>query len=92
MLLRVGNNRRTCAMAAHGLPGLDWLNFFFADFQTSFGPFVSVYLTRTGWTQSTIGAVLTIPALVALNSLGEADRAPSEFARRRDWAADRGGL
>jgi hypothetical protein len=44
------------------------------------------------WTQSTIGAALTIPALVALNSLGEADRAPSEFARRRDWAADRGGL
>ena len=52
MSLRVGNNRRTCAMAAHGLPGLDWLNFFVADFQTSFGPFIFVYLTSTGWTQS----------------------------------------
>ena len=59
MLLRVGNERRMDAMTARRLPGLDWLNFFVADFQTSFGPFISVYLTSAGWTQGAIGAVLS---------------------------------
>ncbi len=30
------------------LRGLDWLNFFVANFQTGFGPFISVYLTGVG--------------------------------------------
>jgi len=34
-LLGVGNERRSGVMAARGLPGLDWLNFFVANFQTS---------------------------------------------------------
>ena len=46
--------------------GLDWFVFFLADVQTSFVPFVSVYLTTKFWTQSEIGLVLSIGALVAL--------------------------
>ena len=41
------------------LRGLDWLNFFVANFQTGFGPFIAVYLTGVGWTQGAIGAVLS---------------------------------
>jgi MFS family permease len=40
--------------------GLDWLNFFTANLQTAFGPFVSVYLTQRAWTQSDIGMVLSV--------------------------------
>lgn len=40
--------------------GLDWLNFFLADVQTGFGPFVSVYLTTHGWKQGEVGSVLAI--------------------------------
>jgi MFS family permease len=46
--------------------GLDWFVFFLADVQTSFVPFVSVYLTTKSWTQSEIGLILSIGALVAL--------------------------
>jgi MFS family permease len=46
--------------------GLDWFVFFLSDVQTSFVPFVSVYLTTKSWTQSEIGLVLSIGALVAL--------------------------
>lgn len=46
--------------------GLDWLNFFVADVETAFGPFVAVYLATYGWTQGTIGSVLTIGTAVAL--------------------------
>jgi hypothetical protein len=49
-LLRVGAQRPRSSIAARGLPGLDWLNFFVANFQTGFGPFISVYLTGAGWT------------------------------------------
>ncbi len=40
--------------------GLDWLNFFTANLQTAFGPFVSVYLTQRAWTQSDIGLILSV--------------------------------
>ena len=40
--------------------GLDWLNFFTANLQTAFGPFVSVYLTQRAWTQGDIGLALGI--------------------------------
>ena len=40
--------------------GLDWLNFFTANLQTAFGPFVSVYLTQRAWTQGDIGLVLGV--------------------------------
>jgi MFS family permease len=67
-LLHVGNERRPIAMAARGLPGLDWLNFFVANFQTGFGPFISVYLTSAGWTQSAIGAALSTGTIAGMAS------------------------
>ena len=35
--------------------GLDWLNLFVANIQTGFGPFIAVFLTTQGWTQTLIG-------------------------------------
>ena len=48
------------------LRGLDWFTFFVADIQTSFGPFIAVYLTTQKWTLADIGLVLTIGGLVGL--------------------------
>jgi len=48
------------------LRGLDWFAFFVADIQTSFGPFLAVYLTTQKWTLADIGLVLTIGSLVSL--------------------------
>ncbi|MBV9750784.1 MAG: MFS transporter [Acetobacteraceae bacterium] len=48
--------------------GLDWLNFFVADVQTSFGPFVALYLTAQGWSQGRIGLALTVGTLVGIAS------------------------
>jgi MFS family permease len=48
------------------LRGLDWFTFFVADIQTSFGPFIAVYLTTQRWTLVDIGLVLTIGSLVSL--------------------------
>ena len=45
---------------------LDWFVFFLADVQTGFGAFVSVYLTAEKWTQTDIGFVLTVGAVVGL--------------------------
>ncbi len=66
--LRTGNERRSDATAPRGLPGLDWLNFFVANFQTGFGPFISVYLTGAGWTQGAIGAALSTGTIASMAS------------------------
>lgn len=42
--------------------GLDGLNFFMANVQTGFGPFISVYLTAQAWTQGQIGVALSVGA------------------------------
>ncbi len=52
--------------SARSQRGFDWLNFFIADVETAFGPFVSVYLAQYGWTQGAIGTVLTVNSAVAL--------------------------
>jgi MFS family permease len=54
------------AAGARALHALDWLNFFIANFQTGFGPFVSVYLTSVGWTQGEIGLALSVGTLTAM--------------------------
>jgi MFS family permease len=53
---------------ARSLRGLDWLNFFVANFQTGFGPFISVYLTGVGWTQGAIGAALSAGTIAGMVS------------------------
>ena len=50
------------------LRGLDWLNFSVANFQTGFGPFISVYLTGVGWTQGAIGAALSAGTVAGMVS------------------------
>ena len=67
-LRRAGGGRRPGALATGGLSGLDWLNFFVADFQTAFGPFISVYLTSVGWTQGAIGAALSTGTIASMAS------------------------
>jgi len=59
-------SRRAPTPSGRSQRGLDWLNFFVADVETAFGPFVSVYLAQNGWGQGTIGTVLTVNSAVAL--------------------------
>ncbi|MFL5252317.1 MAG: MFS transporter [Rhodopila sp.] len=47
---------------------LDLVNFFLADAQTGFGPFVAVYLTSQKWTQVDIGFVLTLGTVTSVIS------------------------
>jgi MFS family permease len=47
---------------------LDLVNFFVADVQTGFGPFVAVYLTTHKWTQVEIGFALTLGTMTSLIS------------------------
>ena len=51
-----------------GQRGLDWHNFFVANVQTGFGPFIAVYLASEAWTQREIGAALSIGTVVAMAS------------------------
>jgi MFS family permease len=48
--------------------GLDWLNLSVANVQTGFGPFIAVYLTTQGWTQTAIGTALSLGTVVAMAS------------------------
>ncbi len=66
-MLRIGSPPQISARA-RSLRGLDWLNFFVADFQTGFGPFIAVYLTGVGWTQTAIGASLSIGTIAGMAS------------------------
>jgi MFS family permease len=59
---------RDGTLPARGPRALDLLNFFVADVQTGFGPFVAVYLTTHKWTQVQIGFALTLSTIVALIS------------------------
>jgi MFS family permease len=59
---------RNGTVAARGPRALDLLNFFVADVQTGFGPFIAVYLTTHKWTQVQIGFTLTLGTVVALMS------------------------
>jgi MFS family permease len=60
--------RPAATSAARSLRGLDWLNFFVANFQTGFGPFISVYLTGVGWTQGAIGVALSAGTVAGMVS------------------------
>src|ERR1700730_2563754 len=65
---RIGTGCRATRATTRPLRGLDWLNFLVANFQTGFGPFVSVYLTGAGWTQGAIGAVLSAGTIASMAS------------------------
>jgi MFS family permease len=60
---------RAAAMATQPAErGLDWLNLFVASIQTGFGPFIAIYLTTQGWTQTAIGFALSFGTLAAMAS------------------------
>ena len=46
--------------------GLSGLAFFTAAVQTGFGPFIAVYLTESGWSQTDIGVALSIGTAAAM--------------------------
>ena len=73
--------------ARASLQGLDWLNFFIANVQTGFGPFISVYLTANAWPQVDIGLVLTISSIIALIGLFPAGVLVDAIAAKRSVAA-----
>ena len=50
---------------------LDWLNFFVADVETAFGPFVALYLAQEGWQQGRIGTAIAINSAAAMGVLGQ---------------------
>ncbi len=56
------------ARTARSTRGLDLLNFFVADVQTGFGPFIAVYLTAREWTQVEIGFALSLGTITAMVS------------------------
>ena len=45
---------------------LSLLNLLLAAVQTGFGPFVSVWLTETGWSQGDIGIALSVGTIAGL--------------------------
>ncbi len=54
--------------AKRSLWALDLLNFFLADVQTGFGPFVAVYLTTHKWTEVEIGLALSLGTITSMVS------------------------
>lgn len=73
--------------ARRGLGGLDWLNFFVANVQTGFGPFIAVYLTTQAWTQAEIGEALSLGTAVAMVSQLPAGALVDRLRDKRSAAA-----
>ena len=67
--------------------GLDLLNFFIADVQTGFGPFVAVYLTARHWTQVDIGFALSLGTITAMISQVPAGVLVDTMRRKREAVA-----
>lgn len=62
--------------------GLDGLNLFVANIQTGFGPFIVVFLTSQGWTQTAIGFALSIGTVTAMASQVPAGALVDAIARK----------
>ncbi|WJF88889.1 MFS transporter [Paraburkholderia bonniea] len=74
---------------ARSLRALDWLNFFVANVQTGFGPFIASYLASHKWTQGEIGMALsvgTISAMVSQVPAGAAVDAMRNKKAAASWA------
>jgi MFS family permease len=55
-------------VTTRSLRALDWLNFFVANVQTGFGPFIASYLASHKWTQGEIGMALSVGTISAMVS------------------------
>lgn len=69
------------------LRALDLLNFFMADVQTGFGPFVAVYLTSHKWTEVQIGLALSLGTLTSVASQLPAGALVDAMSNKRAVAA-----
>ncbi|MGH7153813.1 MAG: MFS transporter, partial [Acetobacteraceae bacterium] len=65
------------------LRALDLLNFFMADVQTGFGPFVAVYLSAHKWTEVDIGLALSLGTIVGVVSQLPAGAIVDAMANKR---------
>ncbi|MBV9757156.1 MAG: MFS transporter [Alphaproteobacteria bacterium] len=79
--------RTASVLRRRSLHGLDFLNFFLANVQTGFGPFIAVYLTAHHWTQVEIGAVLTVGTITGMASQVPAGALIDATPRKRGAAA-----
>ena len=70
-----------------GSRALDWLNFFVANLQTGFGPFIAVYLTTQKWTQGEIGVALSVGSAVTMLGQVPAGALVDAMSRKRLAAA-----
>ncbi len=73
---------RLVSLRMNSQQGLDWLNFFVANLQTAFGPFIAVYLTGEHWTQGQIGLALTAGSITAMVSQVPAGAAVDALANK----------
>jgi MFS family permease len=80
-------DRPAAVPAATAARSLDWLNLFVANIQTGFGPFVAVYLTSQGWTETAIGFALSLGTVAAMASQVPAGALVDWVTRKRCVAA-----
>jgi MFS family permease len=91
---------RTAVMHHHGLKrslertgsaqsrhALDWMNFFTADMEVSFGTFVPFYLASLNWSQENIGFAMTAGQLTGALFLIPGGALTDAVRWKRAWAA-----
>lgn len=52
--------------STRSLRGVDWVNFFLADVQTSVGPFLAIYLAGYEWNEQRVGLALTVGGIAGI--------------------------
>ncbi len=67
------------------LRGLDWLNFFLADVQSSVGPFLVIYLMSQGWDQQRVGFALAIGVTAGIVAQTPAGILVDRVRSKRKW-------
>ena len=72
---------------ARSLRALDWMNFFVANVQTGFGPFIASYLASHKWTQGEIGMALSVGTISAMVSQVPAGAAVDALRNKKGAAA-----
>ncbi|ORX07476.1 MFS transporter [Mycobacterium triplex] len=73
----------TAAVSRRDRVALQALNFFMADMEAGMGPFLGVLLAGRGWTTGTIGAVITLGAIVGMITVGPAGALVDATSRKR---------
>lgn len=66
---------------------LDWMNFFTADVEVSFGTFVPFYLASLNWSQDNVGFALTAGRLTGAFALIPGGAVTDVVPWKRAWAA-----